>query len=148
MVIQALIGGLIIGLAGALLLLFNGRIMGASGIASSFISKFLQRKWASHQQQFELAWRAFFLLGMILGGVVLLHFLDGAFAPQESEASAPVLAIAGLLVGIGTRLGLGCTSGHGICGISRLSLRSVFATCLFIASGMATVYLVQLLGGN
>lgn len=135
---MALYGGLIIGFAAALLMLFNGRIMGISGIAGTFINM-LFTPAARTAQKGEFSWRGLFLVGMLLGGVVLAKFTS-VFADASMVTSNPiVLTIAGLLVGVGTRLGWGCTSGHGICGIARFSGRSVVATMLFIAAGMAFV---------
>lgn len=135
---MALYGGLIIGFAAALLMLFNGRIMGISGIAGTFINM-LFTPAARTAQKGEFSWRGLFLVGMLLGGVVLAKFTS-VFVDASMVTSNPlVLAIAGILVGVGTRLGWGCTSGHGICGIARFSGRSVVATMLFIAAGMAFV---------
>lgn len=136
--IMALYGGLIIGLAAALLMLFNGRIMGISGIAGTFINMVFTPS-ARNAQSGEFAWRGFFIVGMLLGGLILAQFTS-IFTDASMVSSNPVLVVvAGLLVGVGTRLGLGCTSGHGICGIARLSGRSVIATVIFIAAGMAAV---------
>jgi uncharacterized membrane protein YedE/YeeE len=148
---MALYGGLIIGLAAALLMLFNGRIMGISGIAATFVNMLFTPK-ARAAQAGEFAWRGFFILGMLLGGVVLAQYTN-IFKEASMVTSNPVvLIIAGLLVGIGTRLGWGCTSGHGICGIARFSGRSVIATMIFIAAGMVAVAVVNALftaaGGN
>jgi uncharacterized membrane protein YedE/YeeE len=148
---MALYGGLIIGFAAALLMIFNGRIMGISGIAGTFINMLFTPK-ARKAQSGEFAWRGFFLLGMLLGGVVLAQYTS-IFKEASMVSSNPlVLIVAGLLVGIGTRLGWGCTSGHGICGIARFSGRSVIATMIFIAAGMAAVAVVNALfsavGGN
>jgi uncharacterized membrane protein YedE/YeeE len=147
---MALYGGLIIGFAAALLMIFNGRIMGISGIAGTFINMLFTPK-ARSAQSGEFAWRGFFILGMLLGGVVLARFTN-IFTEASMVTSNPVvLIVAGLLVGVGTRLGWGCTSGHGICGIARFSGRSVIATIIFIAAGMVAVALVNALfaaGGN
>jgi uncharacterized membrane protein YedE/YeeE len=98
---------------------------------------------ARNAQGGEFAWRSMFLLGMLLGGVVLSKFTN-IFTEASMVTSNPVLlVVAGLLVGIGTRLGWGCTSGHGICGIARLSGRSVIATMIFIAAGMLAVAVVN-----
>lgn len=140
---EALIGGILIGLAGAVLLVFNGRILGASGIASAFVTNLVKQKWKASNDQFDLLWRGFFLFGLLLGGILLLTISDGVFAPSPSPASTPILVFSGLLVGIGTRMGLGCTSGHGVCGISRFSLRSLFATAIFISMGMFTVFFMK-----
>jgi hypothetical protein len=147
----ALYGGLIIGLAAALLMIFNGRIMGVSGIAGTFVNMIFTPS-ARRAQAGEFGWRAMFLLGMILGGVLLSKF-SKVFTEASMVATDPVtLIVAGLLVGVGTRLGWGCTSGHGICGIARFSGRSVIATVIFIAAGMAAVAvanaLIRTAGGN
>jgi len=148
---MAFYGGLIIGLAAALLLIFNGRIMGISGIAGTFVTLLFNPK-ARNVQAEEFVWRAFFIVGMILGGVLLAQFTH-IFKDAAMVSSNPVLLIAaGLLVGIGTRMGWGCTSGHGICGIARFSGRSVIATVTFIAAGMLAVAVANVLiksaGGN
>lgn len=128
---NALLGGMLIGLAAALLLLLNGRIAGISGI----IGGLLQRK------KHEMTWRVLFITGLITSPLIWQAFAD---LPAISiAADNTLLAISGLLVGVGTRYGSGCTSGHGVCGISRLSLRSIIATLLFMAAGFLTVYLVR-----
>lgn len=135
---MALYGGLIIGLAAALLMLFNGRIMGISGIAGTFINM-LFTPAARTVQKGEFAWRGLFMAGMLIGGLLLAQFTS-IFTDASMVSSNPlVLGIAGVLVGVGTRLGWGCTSGHGICGIARFSGRSIVATMLFIAAGMVFV---------
>lgn len=127
--ISALIGGGMIGLAAALLLLLNGRIAGISGILGGLLDG---------QAGSEKGERLAFIAGL-LGGPLLVGLLWRW--PQASvTASIPLLIIAGLLVGFGTRLGSGCTSGHGICGVARLSPRSLAATALFIMAGMAAAY--------
>jgi uncharacterized protein len=136
--LTALVGGALIGLSASLLLLFNGRIAGISGIAGGLLS---QRTRA------ELAWRITFLLGLVGGGFLLRAFWPQTLGAPVISGAAWVVA-AGLLVGFGTRLGNGCTSGHGVCGISRGATRSVVATVTFMATGAATVFLVRhLLGG-
>lgn len=129
--IESTLGGVLIGLAAVLLMAFNGRIMGVSGIASAAITGGAGRSW-----------RIAFLIGTILGPVVYLL----AFGTIEMVmvASLPLLAVAGLLVGFGTAIGSGCTSGHGICGISRFSVRSIGATVTFVAAGMVTVFIIGL----
>lgn len=129
--LESTLGGVLIGLAAVLLMAFNGRIMGVSGIASAAISGGAGRSW-----------RIAFLIGTILGPVVYLS----AFGTIEMVmvASLPLLAVAGLLVGLGTAIGSGCTSGHGICGISRFSVRSIGATISFVAAGMVTVFIIGL----
>ena len=135
--IAALIGGLLIGTAATLFMLINGRIAGISGIIGGIL-----RPAAG-----DVLWRFAFVFGLMLAPV-----LYGTFAtlPEiQVDSGYPLLIVAGLLVGIGTRYGAGCTSGHGICGISRLSPRSVVATLLFVSSGMATVFVLRhLLGAN
>ncbi len=129
--ISSLVGGALIGLAAALLLLLNGRVAGVSGILGGLLR-------CGVGERLE---RVAFLVGLVAGPVL---FTLVAHRPAILvEASPWTLIIAGLLVGYGTRLGSGCTSGHGICGVARLSLRSLIATALFIAAGMATVYLMR-----
>jgi uncharacterized protein len=126
-------GGLLIGLAASGLLYCNGRIAGISGIAASL----LRRPHASNH------WAYLFLLGLLTGGLLLRLITPQAFPDTYNQAPL-VLAVAGLLVGYGTRLGNGCTSGHGVCGLARRSLRSLIATLCFMATGMLTVYLTRL----
>ncbi|MGC6517268.1 MAG: YeeE/YedE family protein [Candidatus Puniceispirillaceae bacterium] len=129
--LDSTIGGALIGLAAVLLMAFNGRIMGISGIAGAALGTGQGRRW-----------RLSFLIGVILGPV-LFTFINGP-VDMQMVASLPVLGVAGLLVGIGTALGSGCTSGHGICGISRFSVRSIGATISFVATGMITVFVIGL----
>lgn len=131
----ALAGGVLIGLAATLLLLINGRIAGISGILGTLLKP----------APGDIAWRVAFLAGMI--GAPTLWLLADSLPAIEIDASYPVLVVAGLIVGIGTRYGSGCTSGHGVCGISRLSPRSIVATLTFMTGGFATVYLVRHLIG-
>src|SRR6478609_9551560 len=128
--VAPLLGGALIGLAATVLLALEGRVMGVSGIVGGL----MDRKSNGH------AWRWAFLLGMLITGI----FLRSGEAPVfgSSPASTLGLIAAGLLVGFGTRLGSGCTSGHGVCGMSRLSLRSIVATLVFMAAGFITVWLV------
>jgi uncharacterized membrane protein YedE/YeeE len=136
--VTALAGGGLIGVAVMLLALFNGRLLGVSGIAYGLLER----------QPGEVAWRLAFLAGLLTGGLVLLLAHPEAFGPPSSR-SLPATAVAGLLVGFGTRLGNGCTSGHGVCGVSRRSPRSIAATLTFIATGMITVLAVNAwFGGN
>ncbi len=128
----AALGGALIGLAGAFLLAANGRIAGISGIAGGLATA----------PREDRGWRLAFLAGMVLMGVVLLFVMPGQFDAQF-PVSGPLVVVGGLLVGFGTRLGNGCTSGHGICGVSRFSLRSIAATMTFMAAGMFTVLLVK-----
>jgi uncharacterized protein len=130
-ILSALGGGALIGLAAALLLFFNNRIAGISGIAAGILPPWQQ----------DTGWRLSFLTGLVLSAP-LWRLLGGSLHIQI-EASLIVLAIAGLLVGYGTRLGGGCTSGHGICGNARLSMRSILATFLFMSTAGITVFLVR-----
>jgi len=130
------LGGMIIGLAAAVMLAFNGRIAGISGILGGFLEA--GEGWS---------WRGLFLLGMVLGGLGLLAFAPSVM-PGAAIDSLPLLIGAGMLVGFGTRLGGGCTSGHGICGISRLSVRSLIATILFMAAAMITTFVMRHLTGG
>jgi len=128
--VSGLIGGLLIGLATALMMLFNGRIAGISGIVGGLLAR----------NGSEVGWRAVFVVGLLLGAFIYMLATGGAL-PVKVEASLPVMVVAGLLVGFGTRLGSGCTSGHGISGIARLSKRSVVATLVFMGAGIVTVFL-------
>ncbi len=135
--VPALIGGALIGLSATLLLLFSGRIAGISGILNAFINP----------REPESGWRGLFLLGLILGAGAYIWTQPGA-APAPAELPLWVLALAGVLVGFGTRMGSGCTSGHGVCGLGRFSMRSLVATLIFMATGVATVYVVRhVIGG-
>src|SRR5450830_1492009 len=125
---SSLAGGLLIGLAAAVLILFNGRIAGISGIGGCLLSP----------RNGDSGWRLASLAGLRLSP--LLYQLRLALPEVLIEAGTPALVIAGLLVGLGVRYGAGCTSGHGVCGLSRLSLRSLVATLCFMAAGFLTVY--------
>ena len=125
-------GGALIGLAAVLLLIANGRIAGVSGIAAGLFARLTP----------DTLWRAAFIGGLPLGALVY-WLIRGAPPDLTIDASLPVAVAAGLLVGFGTRLGSGCTSGHGVCGIARFSKRSLIATLVFIAAGMATVFLMR-----
>lgn len=129
--LAALAGGALIGLAAVLLVLFNGRIAGISGIVAALLPPRLQCD----------AWRLAFFLGLLAAPWIYQWFAP--LPAASSSAAWPLLVLAGLLVGIGTRLGSGCTSGHGVCGLSRLSLRSLVATLVFMATGFATVFVVR-----
>lgn len=134
----ALAGGVLIGLAVVVLLLTNGRLLGVSGIVAGLLT------W----QPGETAWRVAFCAGLLSGGGLLLWWYPETFAAAGNRSLA-ITALAGLLVGFGTRLGSGCTSGHGVCGISRLSPRSFVATLVFMATGMLTVWAInRFLGGS
>lgn len=128
---SAFAGGLMIGVAAAMLLLLNGRIAGISGIVGGLF------KWRPE----GVAWRVAFI-----AGIVLSPWAYRAVAGEVSvtvQGSVPLLVIAGLLVGLGTRYGSGCTSGHGVCGIARGSMRSIVATCVFMLTGMVTVFVIR-----
>jgi uncharacterized membrane protein YedE/YeeE len=128
--ISGLIGGLLIGLATALMMLLNGRIAGISGIVGGLLAR----------NGSEVGWRAVFVVGLLLGAFVYL-LPTGGTLPVRIESSLPIMVVAGFLVGFGTRLGSGCTSGHGVSGIARLSKRSVVATLVFMSVGMITVFI-------
>lgn len=132
MYLPSLLGGLLIGLSAAALLLFNGKTAGISGIAGDILQPV----------RGDTAWRVAFLGGLIAGGLVLRWMLPESFGAPLTSSPLPIVA-AGLLVGFGTRLGNGCTSGHGICGIGRGSPRGIAATMTFMLTGAATVYLVH-----
>lgn len=127
--VSGLIGGLLIGLSTALMMLLNGRIAGISGIVGGLLSR----------NGSEVGWRAVFVVGLLLGALVYV-LATGGTLPVNIQASLPVMVIAGLLVGFGTRLGSGCTSGHGVSGIARFSKRSIVATLVFTGTAIATVY--------
>lgn len=133
----ALSGGLLIGLSATIMLLFNGRITGISGMVSGLLPP----------SQGEWLWRLVFLVGMMAGAVVFVSFFPSSFTPRENYPIGLLIA-SGFLVGFGTRLGNGCTSGHGICGIGRLSKRSIIATMVFMASGGITVFIFRHLLGQ
>ena len=132
--LSGLIGGLLIGLAAALLLLLNGRISGISGVVSGLL--------VPNPKGSEAGWRAAFVAGLLLGALAYILATGGATVVNV-QASVPVLVVAGLLVGFGTRLGSGCTSGHGLCGVARFSKRSIVATAVFLGVAMLTVFLVR-----
>ena len=134
--LHGLIGGFLIGIAAAMMLLGAGRIAGVSGIAARASSL------GSGDMSLTSAWA--FLAGLPAGAAAAAALATGGH-PAEF-VSSPVLIAAGLLVGFGTRLGSGCTSGHGVCGISRMSARSAVATAIFMAAGIATVLLVNRVG--
>ncbi len=133
----SLCGGLLIGIATALLLLFKGKIAGISGILGGVF----------RIPKDDTSWRILFLLGMICASLAYRFII----APPKIDIKADwlILIIAGLLVGFGTRLSGGCTSGHGVCGISRLSMRSIIATLIFMCLGIITVFITRhIIGGN
>lgn len=131
----SLAGGLLIGLATAMFLFFNGRIAGISGIVGGLF----------HPTRGDMAWRIVFLLGLIVSPLVFS--MVAPLPDVQVDADTGMLIAAGLLVGVGTRFGSGCTSGHGVCGLSRRSLRSIVATASFMFAGFVTVYIVRHLLG-
>lgn len=131
----ALAGGALIGLSAALFVLLNGRIAGISGILGGLLSA----------PQGDVLWRVLFLAGMVLAP--LFWLISGPLPEMQIDAGYPLLIVAGLIVGISTRYGSGCTSGHGVCGISRLSPRSIAATLAFMLTGFVTVYVMRHLIG-
>lgn len=128
---SALLGGVLIGVAAAMFALLNGRIAGISGVLGSLLKPV----------RGDRGWRAAFILGLV--GAPLLYSLFSEVPAVQIDASYGVLIAAGLLVGIGTRYGSGCTSGHGVCGLSRLSLRSLAATATFMGAGFLTVFVLR-----
>lgn|SRR5690554_1446998 len=128
-----LIGGSMIGIASLLMLLLLGRITGISGILTGVIT------W---NKTGGLSWRVTFIAGLILGAAIY-QWVFARPLPIEMQASGPLLIIAGLLVGVGTRLGSGCTSGHGVCGIARRSPRSIASTATFMAVAIITVFVTR-----
>ncbi|MBW2732658.1 MAG: YeeE/YedE family protein [Deltaproteobacteria bacterium] len=132
-----LIGGALIGLATVGLMLFNGKIAGVSGILSGLMQRFTADTW----------WKVLFIMGLAAGGVLLQLIYPAALASTLTR-SLPLIALGGFLVGFGTRLGSGCTSGHGVCGVARLSPRSLVATATFTASGALAVLIVSRLFGG
>jgi len=134
--VSALVGGLLIGLAASLLLWLNGRIAGVSGILFGLLSG----PWS------ERVWRALFVVGLVLGTAGYLR-LTGIPAPVRHGFPVPLLVVAGVLTGFGTARANGCTSGHGVCGLARLSLRSLAATATFLAVALLTTFLARHVAG-
>jgi uncharacterized membrane protein YedE/YeeE len=132
---SALAGGALVGIAAAMFALLNGRIAGISGVIGGLLNPAAG----------DVAWRAAFVIGLI--GAPLVYALFAAVPKPQIAAEYGALVLAGLLVGIGTRYGSGCTSGHGVCGLSRLSPRSLAATVTFMAAGFATVFVTRHLIG-
>ena len=127
----ALIGGMLIGLAAAMFALFNGRIAGISGVLGGLFKP----------TRGDIGWRLAFIGGLV--GASLVYRLFATLPAVQIDASYAALVVAGLLVGVGTRYGSGCTSGHGVCGLSRLSPRSLVATLAFMGAGFVTVFVVR-----
>jgi uncharacterized membrane protein YedE/YeeE len=133
---QSLLGGAVIGLAAAMFLLLNGRIAGISGVAGSIVSGVLGHVGGEFWE------RAAFIVGLILGPLAFLA-AHGEIPAVNITGSLPVLIIGGLLVGFGTRLAGGCTSGHGICGMARLSTRSITSVAIFFGVAIVTVFVME-----
>lgn len=131
MVIQSLIGGSIIGIAVSLLLLFNGKVLGVSGILGELFNNPLSKSY----------WRLFFVLGLLISP--LIYSIFHPIPIIEITSNKLLIIVGGLLVGFGSRLGSGCTSGHGVCGLARLSVRSFIATMTFMFFGFVTVFVIQ-----
>ena len=131
------LGGVLIGLAAVALLYFNGRIAGISGIIGGVL----------RPHPGDTLWRALFLLGLATGAALILWLHPVAMA-LEFDVSDPTVILGGFLVGLGTRIGNGCTSGHGVCGVGRLAPRSIVASAVFVGFGIATSYLVRHLWGG
>ena len=129
----SLIGGVIIGLAALLLMLTHGRVMGVSGILGGIVMP---------SDKSDIGWRVLFVIGMLAGPFAVIHLLDRPVDIMPA-ASGMILPVAGFIVGLGTAIGSGCTSGHGVCGLARLSSRSLVAVGAFMATGIATVFLVR-----
>jgi len=133
---ESLLGGLIIGLAVAILYLMRGNYTGISGIYFNVISV----------NKSGFLWRFLFITGLILGPVILSFFSYTDLGFEMPNTNPIIVILGGLLVGYGTQLGSGCTSGHGVCGIGRLSIRSIVGTCVFVGAGVLTVFITRSLG--
>jgi len=133
---ESLLGGLIIGLAVAILYLMRGNYTGISGIYFNVISV----------NKSGFLWRFLFITGLIIGPVILSFFSFTDLGFEMPNTNPIIVILGGLLVGYGTQLGSGCTSGHGVCGIGRLSIRSIVGTCMFVGAGVVTVFITRSLG--
>ncbi len=133
--INALLGGILIGTSVSLMLLWNGRVTGISGIINGVLTP----------AKGDTSWRVLFIAGLFLGGLTMKQLNPDVFTNTLVSESWTIVA-AGLLVGFGTIMGSGCTSGHGVCGISRMSPRSIVATIVFMAAGIGAVYIFRTLG--
>jgi uncharacterized membrane protein YedE/YeeE len=133
--INALLGGVLIGISVSMMLYFNGRVTGISGIINGVLSP----------MKGDTAWRVLFIVGLFFGGIVMGQLKPDVFT-KTLVTETWTTVVAGLLVGFGTIMGSGCTSGHGVCGISRLSPRSLIATGVFMAAGILAVFLFRKLG--
>ena len=131
----SLAGGALIGTAASVLLALNGRVAGISGVLGGLLTP----------TPGEVSWRIAFVIGLALGGLSMLFVSYDGFG--ASPRALPVVAIAGALVGVGTRIGNGCTSGHGVCGLSRLSVRSLAATVTFMTTGVVAASAARICGG-
>jgi uncharacterized protein len=131
--VSSLAGGALIGLSASGLLVLNGRVAGISGIVAGL----------AEPRRGEVAWRIAFVAGLLVGGLVVAWLVPGSVVPRQGVAPTAWVAVAGLLVGIGTQLSGGCTSGHGVCGVSRFSVRSLVAVATFMATGALAAFLVQ-----
>jgi hypothetical protein len=129
----ALAGGILLGIASAAFILLNGRVLGISGILGGLLAP----------RRGDITWRTAFLLGLLLAPTALTLLAPDLIRTPRIDAGTLTLVAAGLLVGFGTRYGSGCTSGHGVCGLSRLSPRSLAATLAFMAAGFATVFVIR-----
>ncbi|MDB0034147.1 YeeE/YedE family protein [Alphaproteobacteria bacterium] len=134
--LESLLGGLIIGLAVAILYLMRGNYTGISGIYFNVISV----------NKSGFLWRFLFITGLIIGPVILSFFSFTDLGFEMPNTNPIIVILGGLLVGYGTQLGSGCTSGHGVCGIGRLSIRSIVGTCVFVGAGVVTVFITRSLG--
>lgn len=130
--IAAAAGGALIGTAATLLLWLNGRIAGVSGVLNGVLTP----------KRGDVVWRILFLGGLVIGAGAYLKLVPAAYVPR-SDFPLPTLLLAGLLVGFGTRMGNGCTSGHGVCGLGRLSLRSLYAVLAFMSTAIATTFVAR-----
>lgn len=135
--IASLIGGILIGLAAIGMLFFTGRISGISGIFGGLLTA----------ERGDTAWRAWFVGGLMAGAIFMAFFQPESLAINMDKSQLAVI-VAGLLVGVGARLGSGCTSGHGVCGVGRLAPRSLVATAVFMTTGAITVYIVNHIFGG
>lgn len=131
--VASLVGGTLIGLSAVMLMFFIGRIMGATGILAGFMAPSSMSDWS---------WRAAVLAGMVTGPVAMMA-ATGSWPEISVPVSTPMLLVGGFIVGIGVTLGSGCTSGHGVCGMARISPRSIAATLMFMATTFATVFIVR-----
>jgi hypothetical protein len=131
--VTSLIGGALIGTSASALLILNARVAGISGIVGGLVEP----------RRGEVGWRVAFVAGLLLGGLVVAWLVPGSVVPRRAVAPTAFIAVAGLLVGFGTRLSGGCTSGHGVCGLSRFSKRSFVAVITFMATGGVAAFFVQ-----